>query len=225
MSEAPRTIEELESVEDPAWPLVRSWIDNATNTVELLPTTPARGRETLLKLQVTARAALGALALHSGGLLLDHRWLRIMGGSDAPVMNLASANALNAPPIQAPSQLLVAFDVLGGQFAINGGALAGSLGEVHYFAPDELAWLPMGMGHGDFVAWAMTDALGMYYEHLRWPGWEGECEHVAVDEGLALYPFPFTREGQDLAKVSRRIVPLSELIAFYSEFGDNPQLA
>jgi hypothetical protein len=133
-------------------------------------------------------------------------------------LNLAIANQLESAPKEPPGLLLVAFDVLGGKFAINGGALSGGLGELCYFAPDELVWCPMGMGHGAFVAWAMTEQLALFNEHLRWPGWEREVEALGNDQGLSLYPFPFTAEGQDLAGVSRTPVPIDELFTVYEDF-------
>ena len=39
-----------------------------------------------------------------------------------------------------PSDLLVADDVLGGFFAINGGAFAGEAGNVFYYAPGSGEW-------------------------------------------------------------------------------------
>jgi hypothetical protein len=40
---------------------------------------------------------------------------------------------------------------------------------------------------------------------------------LALDHGLSIYPPPFAAEGQDLAKASRRRVPLSELHGFYAD--------
>ena len=38
-----------------------------------------------------------------------------------------------------------------------------------------------------------------------------------VDEGLSIWPPPFTREGQDIGAASRRPVPITELLAFYDD--------
>ncbi len=106
---------------------------------------------------------------------------------------------------------------LGGRFAIDGGSLGIALGEVCYFGPDGLAWEALGGGHADFVHAALTGGLAETFSSLRWPGWQDETENLSPDEGLALYPPPFSREGQDLSAVSRRPVPLTELSAFYEE--------
>jgi hypothetical protein len=209
-----RPLQELRDGPHPAWPDIEAAIADAAHPVEVLPVDSARGEVTLERLQVTTGSALGALALLTGGLVVDHGWLRVLGGGPPP-MNLALANDLEMPPDQPPGQLLVAFDILGGRFAINGGALSGSPGELCYYAPDELAWCPMEMGHGAFVAWAMTERFAQFNEQLRWPGWEAEVEVLNVDQGLSLYPFPFTEEGRDLARVSRTAVPITELFSLY----------
>lgn len=211
---AVRPISELRDVATPAWPLIAAAIETAAHPVVSLPVDPDQGEETLVALQVTAASALGALALNTGGLVVDHGWLRILGGGDPP-LNLAESNGLPGTG-EAPGRLLVAFDVLGGSYAINGGELPGPAGGVCYFAPDELRWLPLEMGHGDFVGWAMTDQLAVFYEGLRWPGWEQEVGELEPSEGLSVYPFPFTREGRSLSLVSRRVAPIRELVVLWA---------
>jgi hypothetical protein len=211
-----RSITELRDVEDPAWPEIEAAIGRAKVSVAVLPVAQEQGETTLVQLQVTARAALGALALHTGGLLVDHGWLRILGGGEPP-LNLSIANGLHEPRDEAPGHMLVAFDVLGGKFALNGGALPASTGEICYFAPDDLDWLPLGMGHGDFIAWCLTGRLAEFATDLRWTGWEAEVATLDLDQGISVYPFPFTVEGRDLNKVSRRPVPIAELLALWDD--------
>jgi hypothetical protein len=218
-----RTLAELRDVAEPAWPLIEAAITGAT-AASVLPVVPAQGEQTLVDLQVTAGSALGALALHTGGVFVDHEWLRILGGGEPP-WNLAAANGLPAPPgSAAPGKLLIGFDVLGGSYAVNGGDLPGEPGELCSFAPDELAWWPMEMGHGAFVAWCTTDRFATFNKHLRWPGWETEVAGLAFDRGLAVFPFPFTVEGADLAEVERRPAPIAELVSLWDELARQLQV-
>ena len=212
-----RSIDDLEGVDDPAWPMVDSWISHGGTRVERAPHDDDRGRETLLRLQVTERSVLGAMARRCGGLFVDHRWLRILGGGPDPMLNLAAVNDLTEIPATPPGRIVVATDVVGGTFAINGGDFPGQVGEVHYFAPDELTWLPMGMGHGEFVDWGMSASLMTLSVHLRWPGWEAEVGPLGAADAISLYPFPFTREGRDVADVSHRVVPWRQLATLYRD--------
>src|SRR5712692_4271894 len=88
-----RLLTELINTVDPAWPLVREWINTASNTVEVLKTDRARAEKVLLYLQVTTRSPLGAVAFETGGLLVDHGWLRFLGSGDQRLSgNLLSWN-------------------------------------------------------------------------------------------------------------------------------------
>jgi len=114
----------------------------------------------------------------------------------------------------------VAYDVLGGRFAINGGSLPGDPGGMCYWAPDTLDWSPLGGGHTAFVEWVLTGGLGGFYSGLRWPGWDSEVRELSPRQGLACYPPPFTVEGRNLADADRRPVPFAEVLDFYADMGE-----
>jgi hypothetical protein len=177
----------------------------------------AAARSCLEKLQVTTRSPLGALAHETGGLLVDHGWLRLLGcGHERLCRSLGQWNETLGVPLA--DFVLVADDVVGGFFAINGGALGRALGNVYYFAPDSLEWEDMEGGFSAFVRWAFDADLDSFYENLRWPGWQTEIEPVGGDQTLGLYPPPWTKEGKDLSKVSRRAVPAQEVWGLQQDF-------
>jgi len=214
-----RSVEELRRVDDPAWPGLQEQIAAAGVPVVVLPVARGPADEALHRLQVTAASTLGALAAESGGLLVDHGWFRILGGGCDGLVDLATANDLPAPSDESgrPGFLVVAYDALGGTFAIDGGGLGIAHGEVCYLGPDTLTWGGLGGGRSAFVAAALSGALGDVFASLRWPGWEAEVSALAADQGISLYPPPFTTEGADLSAVSRRPVPLTELVDLYDE--------
>jgi hypothetical protein len=214
-----RSAEELAAVENPAWPSIEALIARPGSVARALPIARADGEASLHALQVTAASALGALALNCGGLLVDAGWLRILGGGAEGLPSIAVANGLQDPStIQAPpGHLIVAFDVLGGRFAVDGGGLGVNSGNVCYWAPDSLAWEDTGLGHGDFVHAFINGAATGFYADLRWSGWTEDVAALALDQGLSLWPPPFTVEGKDLASVSRRPVPFVELLGFYDD--------
>lgn len=113
--------------------------------------------------------------------------------------------------------LVVAIDVLGGYFAINGGDLPGEPGEVAYWGPDTPAWTPLGVGHGAFVSVMLGGAVTEFYGSMRSAGWEEEVAALPLAYGLSVYPFPFTEDGQDLGRTSRKPVPLTELLDLYAD--------
>lgn len=141
-----RSESELADVDEPAWPGLATLIDAAPLPVVVLPVPPDQARAVLYRLQVTARSALGALALNCGGLLIDHGWLRVLGGGGDGLPDIAAVNDLADPARthSPPPFLTVAFDVLGGRFAVDGGGLGVQPGQVCYWGPDTLEWSGLG---------------------------------------------------------------------------------
>lgn len=221
---AKRTLDELIS-DEPAWPAVCDWIGQATNHVEVLPVDEKERGPALVTLQVTTRSPMGAIVFESGGILVDHGWLRILGSGHPrlprtlPGWNLGrSWIEVDSPPLL----LLVADDVLGGQFAINGGALPAKPGGVCYFAPDTLDWEDLEMSYSDFVWWALTGDLAKFYEESRWPNWQVDVSTLSGDAGFAFYPFLWA-EGESVGERSREVVPAASLFAL--QFDTREQLA
>jgi hypothetical protein len=212
-----RSLHELLNTDEPAWPLVQSWLQEATNKVEVLPPTdPARG-EALVATQVTTRSPMGAVIYETGGLLVDHGWLRLLGSGhprlprSLPEWNRGRSwrEADESPPF-----LLIADDVVGGFFAVNGGGLGEEVGKVHYFAPESLAWESLEVGYSDFLLWCFGGDLAGFYADYRWPGWEDEVKALTGDRAFSIYPPPFTSEPP-FGERHRGAVPLDELYRLY----------
>jgi hypothetical protein len=222
-----RSIDELTSVQDPVWSGMLEAVAASLSPVEVLPVQDSEGADTLRRLQVTTRSCLGALAFHTGGVLVDHGWVRVLGGghTDRRLPGLANANGLPPDPAEVtgpPPSLLVGFDVLGGQFAVNGPAPAslgrpGQPGQLCYFAPDTLEWEAMEIGgHTAWFHWLLSGRLDRFYEGLRWTGWQSDIAEMPLDQGMSVYPFLSTEEAQrDINQTSRKPVPISELFSFY----------
>lgn len=211
-----RSVEELVNVDDPAWPAISALVEKGP-TAAVLDVDPQQARKVLECLQVTARSYLGALALNTGGILADGGWFRLLGGGSDKLADLATVNHLNEATDSPPPFLLVGFDALGGRFAVDGGGLGIGAGEVCYFGPDTLSWGGLGGGHAEFVTAAITGELSQSFASLRWPRWEVEVEALRPDQGLSIWPPPFSAEGQDLSGTTRRPVPISELFDFYDD--------
>lgn len=220
-----RELSELIGVREPAWPELKGTLDASPVSVEVLPPDSALGSVSILQLQVTARSYLGAVVLHCGGLVVDDGWLRVFGspasGAEHGLAALARVNQFPDafdPAWRPENGLVVAHDVLGGVFALNGAAPSGAdrpgaPGEVVYFAPDSLRWEALGVGHSTWLAWLVSGALDEFYADLRWPGWEEEVRALNSNQGLSVFPPLWSAEArQDISATSRRAVPMRELL-------------
>ncbi len=186
-----RKLADLLETKDPAWPLVQEWIHAAANRTEVLPATDPQRAEALVQLQVTTRSPMGAVVYETGGILVDHGWLRLLGsGHPRLPRSLPEWNRGRTwtDPRQSPPLLLVADDVVGGFFALNGGALPGGPGSTFYFAPDTLDWEVLGFGYTTFLQWAFSGDLAGFYAACRWPGWEAEVKQVHGGQGCPSTP-------------------------------------
>lgn len=206
-----KAINELVNESQSAWRLMESWKREATNEVEFLQVNKENAERVLVDLQVTTKSILGAIAYHAGGIFIQHGWLRILGsGAYNFNRDLSVWNKLKDDNQRLDGALLVADDVLGGFFAINGGAFEGELGNVFYLAPDTLEWEDLEVKFSDFVHWTFTGDLNKFYETFRWKCWQAEISKIAGDMGISVYPFLWA-EGAEIDKRSRKVVHIEEL--------------
>jgi hypothetical protein len=200
--------------------------------VQALPLEPHRGEAIARVLGVPERSSLWAMATNVGALMIDDGWVRVLGGGVARRhADLAEWNGLSdAPPFQkSVGFFVVGFDVMGGVFALDGGALGDGRGQVFYFAPDSLAWEPMDMGYTPWLEWLLLDRerVDGWFESQRWPGWREEVRPLSLDTALSAYPFAWTKEGKDPSQVSRRPVSAREVVDLAFHFArqmDDPDL-
>lgn len=199
-----RSLSELVSRNDPAILSIREWTASSENPCEILPPSSNR-EEILLEVQVTTRSILGALAHDTGGILVDHGWLRFLGSGHAKLnRTLPEWNRGRSEGFY-----LVADDVVGGFYALNRGALGDDKNNVYYLAPDRLDWEPLKLGLTNFFRAALTSRLAEFYKDLRWSGWEDETRAIPGDRCLSFYPFLWTKEGS-IKGSDRRPVPVAE---------------
>jgi len=214
-----KTLNELIEKNESGWELVSEWIKQATNPIEILTKDQEQAEIALYQTQVTTRSPMGAIIYETGGILVDNGWLRILGSGneklDRTLPNWNKGKTYNEYG-EKPSLLLIADDIVGGFFAINGGALGEDLGMVYYFAPDSLNWEPMDIGYSNFIWWAFTGNLEDYYENIRWKNWKEEISKLNGNQGISFYPFLWTKH-KNIRKLSRKAVPITEIWSFQQD--------
>ena len=212
----PKPLSELIKTSESAWTsYLELWIKESTNFVEVLPKDSLQADSILYKSQVATRSTMGSIVYETGGILIGHGWIRILGsGSERMKRNLMDWNVGKTYTNfgdQLP-YLLIADDILGGFFAVNAGGLDSvGLGMVYYFAPDLLIWSNLNLSYSEFIQFCFFGDIKNFYTNLYWIDWEDEIKTISGDQGIHCFPYLCTIEGQDINKVSRGIVPIEEL--------------
>lgn len=206
-----RPLVDLIDQQDPGLPLLRRWADDpAGNGGVLLEPENTVRNETLVGLQITTRSMLGTVAYETGGVSVAAGLVRLLGSS--ATRSLLRTAELAGCPIDGscPDFIIVGDDVLGGLFALNGGRFgADRQGEVFHLAADDIAWVPLGVGHADFVAWCLTGDLRQVYGPLSQLDQYEARPRPPFDAIYSFYPFLWTREAKDRPP-SVRIVSADE---------------
>jgi len=126
----------------------------AANEAAVLPADPDAGPAALEALGVTDRSLLGALAVNTGGLAVDHGWLRVLGGPSL----LEWRDRLDGG-------FVVGHDVVAGFYAVDQ-----QEGEVRYLAPETLEWVGIEMGHSELTAMpSLANSTLMPSVHIDMP--------------------------------------------------------
>jgi hypothetical protein len=200
-----RSLQELTTPQNSAIGKLKRWVSAAENNVEILPPSDRRD-ESLVTVQVAIDDPLGAIAYETGGILIDHGWLRFLGSGHARLpRNLADWNRDRCRAF-----CLVADDAVGGFFAVNRGEWGDDPSALHYWSPDSLAWEPVGFAFADFLEWALTPCLADFYQNLRWKTWKKDMGELGGDQCFAFEPFLWAKDGS-IRTSSRRIAPVAEV--------------
>lgn len=214
-----RSVYELVNRHEPFWPHIIEWKLAAKNKVEVLPKIPANADSALYQTQVTTRSPMGAIIYECAGILIDDGWIRILGSGDSklnrsmPAWNKGKSITNYG---DAAGFYLVADDVLGGFFAVNGGGFGEETrGKVYYFDPSSLEWENLDVTYSDFINFCFNGDLELFYKGLRWTNWRNDVRTLDPDKGFTFFPFLFTKEGKDIDKASKAPVPIQELWDFH----------
>ncbi|WP_157667663.1 DUF2625 family protein [Comamonas serinivorans] len=210
-----KSLDDLTANADPAIDALRALAAQSPRNA-LWPVDESLAARSLLALQVSTRAMLGAQVHGTGGISAFDGRLRLLGSGGDAARSLLGVNialGLRLEAASPPGLLVVADDVLGGMFALNGGALgADHLGHVFWLPPDEMAWCDLEVGHSAFVSWCLTGEWDALYASVQAPAAAAALAQPApaFDQSWSFAPWLWTAEGQ--AAADARVVPANEVL-------------
>jgi hypothetical protein len=208
-----KPVEELINAKESAWPMLQKLISKAKNKVDILPCDTVKAKEALYHTQVTTRSPMGSIVFETGGILIDSGWIRILG-SGSSKLNRSLPDWNKGKSFKnfgdKASYYLVADDAVGGFYAINGGIFGQDLGKVYYLSPDDLEWESLEFTYTEFINFCFNGDLALFYKEPRWKDWSKETLTLAGDKIYTFFPFLWSKEGEDINKTSRKIIPVEE---------------
>ena len=202
----------------PSWAPVADLIARAPFPVEVLPPSPdaATDAETM---RLGSGSTLGEVVLRTGGILLDHGWVRLLGSYSErlrrSLLNWNVAQGVLGAGKRA-GLLIVGDDVLGGIFAINGGALGVDPGMIYYFGPDTLRWDSLNCDYTALLHFLIGPGMAAFYSDHRWTGWEAETAALAGDGAHFIHP-PLWAVGPEVGARHRGAVPMTDMLATHAK--------
>ncbi|MBL8912360.1 MAG: DUF2625 family protein, partial [Archangium sp.] len=76
--------------------------------------------------------------------------------------------------------------------------------------PDTLEWEDSEYGFTDWLHWALSDRLELFYRDFRWRGWEQDTRMLPGDRAWSISP-PLFVKGEAAGERDRRDVPVDAL--------------
>jgi hypothetical protein len=81
---------------------------------------------------------------------------------------------------------------------------------VHNLGPDVLEWQDLEQGYTDWLYTGLAGSLTRFYDR-----WQAEDLALQPDQGITVYPPPWSREGKDLSTTSRTPAPPAQPASYY----------
>ncbi len=203
----------VENNQDPGWLILKKWIDSAKNNVEVLLADSVQSREALVLTQLSTRSPIGSILFFTGGILIDHGWIRILGSGNKKLLrSLPSWNQGKSPEnINDSGFYLIADDAVGGFFAINTARPHNeNVGKVFYLSPDRLEWEDLDLTYTEFLLFCLSGDLNKFYGSLRWKDWEKDVKKMDADKVFNFTPPLWSSQGKDISKNKKQAVPAGE---------------
>lgn len=205
-----RELTELVDQQRFGWLTVQQWLKEASNHYEVLPCDPKQAGSALHQLQVTTRSTLGSVLYETGGILIDGGWLRVLGSGHPRLGRSLDSWTQSVTKNRTFQALLIADDVSGGFFALNGGEFGEDPGGVYYLAPDSLEWESLDTNYSGFLNWVLCGDLELFYQSVRWTGWREEISLLSGEGVYSFFPFLWTEPQLPVEQRSRVIVSIEE---------------
>jgi hypothetical protein len=194
------------------WEEVLEMLNTSNKKIQIYNGAENIGTVEIETMEIARNSVLGVVVLYTEGIYIDN-WIRVIGQRGKHHNGIIEYNSeqMNGNSDFLRGTVVVAQDIVGGIFAINKSRFSEGQKKIWYFAPDTLEWECLDMNYAEYMAWLLQGDTDMFYDSMRWKGWEKDCKDVGFDKSFLIYPFLWSKEC-DLSTATKKIVPYTELI-------------
>jgi len=198
---------EIIMAENNLWSQLNGIIEQTSKKVEVRDLKGV-SKDEASELGFNPESLLGVIVSKTSGFTVDN-WVRVLGQGISEY-NKDKTEVTNG-------MLVVAFDVVGGLFALNVGRFEEAQSAVWYFAPDTLEWESLDVSYTGFIKWVLTGDTDGFYSSMRWKNWGIDCSKISFENVMHIYPFLWAKEC-NINTASKKIVSFNELFNMNLEF-------
>lgn len=192
------------------WKKINKMLQSSDRKIELFQCDEVRGINIIKEIGLNNTTTLSTIIANCAGVIVDD-CIRILGQGDVNVHGIYEVNLIeNGSANRVMGMLLVAFDIFGGLFAMNMGAINDEIGVIYYFAPDTLEWEAIEMNYSEFLQWCVLGNISKFYQSFKWNDWRQMAKEVKFNDGILIYPFLWSKE-HNINTAEKKIVSFNEL--------------
>ena len=192
------------------WKKINKMLQSSDRKIELFQCDEVRGINIIKEIGLNNTTTLSTIIANCAGVIVDD-CIRILGQGDVNVHGIYEVNLIeNGSANRVMGMLLVAFDIFGGLFAMNMGAINDEIGVIYYFAPDTLEWESIEMNYSEFLQWCVLGNISKFYQSFKWNDWRQMAKEVKFNDEILIYPFLWSKE-HNINTAEKKIVSFNEL--------------
>lgn len=150
-------------------PVIQALLSTSNHAINTLSADTKHFEANCERYHLSEDSMVGSFAKHLGGLSVKGQLLTLLGANSSN--NAADIFAINDCAKESGINdiedfLVIAYDWLGGFFAVNMKNAHADIGNVCYYSVDEQAWEDLEIGVRKFYSWVLLEDLMSFYEDL-----------------------------------------------------------
>lgn len=157
---------------------------------------------------------MGVIVSYTSGIAIDN-WIRVIGQQHKERKGIFAYNKQKNSLTE--GMLLVAYDIVGGIFAVNLNRFKENELSVWYFAPDTLEWECLDLTYPQFITWLINGDTDTFYKNMRWHSWKTDCLNVSFENVIQIYPFLWSKECM-IETASKKVISFEEMSQINFDF-------